>query len=189
MNAQGTKYNSSKILHPVFSEKVVLSLVPVPIIFSGFRVDVDVRITDNIWLNIAPRLNLKSVVDSNSKFVFGGGLDINARYYIENKPLGFYFSVGLGAEYNRLGNITKNTKEYYEVTAIRFGGQTYLGYSFRLWSRCVMDIYAGATFRHSKNSFSTEVYKNVVEADRLSPFSYYFSGVCFDGGVRIGITL
>jgi hypothetical protein len=127
--------------------------------------------------------------DSVSKFVKGGGIDINARYYLKNKPLGLYFATGLGAEYNNLGSVIKKTKEYYEVTAIRFGGQLYLGYSFRLWSRCVMDIYAGATFRYSQNSFPTEEYKGIVEYNRPSPFSYYFSGVCFDGGIRIGIML
>jgi acetyltransferase-like isoleucine patch superfamily enzyme len=189
LNAQKTKYNGSNVLHPVFSEKVIVSLVPVPLIFNGFRVDVDVRINDNIWLNIAPRINIKPAIEIGSKFIFGGGLDINARYYIQNKPLGFYVSTGLGAEYNSLGDNIKKTKEYYEITAIRFGGQTHVGYSFHLWSRCTMDIYAGTTFRNSINSFPNEEYKGIINNKRPSPFSYYFSGVCFDGGIRIGITL
>ena len=189
VNAQGTKYNGSDVLHPVFAERAIVSLVPLPIIFNGFRVDVDVRISDNIWLHIAPRVNLKAAADDLSKFVKGGGVDINARYYIKNKPIGLYFSTGLGAEYNQLGDITKKTKLYYEVTAIRFGGQTYLGYSLQLWPRCVLDIYAGATFRYSQNFFPTDEYKSVVENVRANPFSYHFSGVCFDGGVRIGTTL
>jgi hypothetical protein len=173
----------------VFSEYAIVSLVPLPIISNGFRVDVDVRISDNIWLNIAPRLNIKSAADSNSKFVRGGGMDINIRYYFKNKPLGFYISIGVGAEYNQLGNIIKKTKEYYEVNSARFGGQTYLGYSFRLWTRCTMDIYAGAAFRHSANSFSSEEYKNIVQQHRPSPFSYHFSGIYFDGGIRFCVVL
>ncbi|MDR1975208.1 MAG: hypothetical protein LBQ31_11160 [Bacteroidales bacterium] len=186
---QGTKYNKTDILHPVFSEKAIVSLVPVPLIFNGFRVDADVRLTDNVWLNIAPRINIKNALDTNSKFVFGGSFDLNARYYIKNKPLGFYVSAGLGIEYNHLGAIVKKTKEYYEVDALRFGGQTHLGYSLRLWPRCILDIYLGATFRYSSNSFSSDKYRNIVNNSRPNPFSYHFSGLCFDGGIRIGIML
>jgi hypothetical protein len=191
VQAQETKYNKTDILHPVFSEKVMISLVPVPIIFNGFRVDADIRLADNLWLNIAPRFNLKIAQQDipNSKFVRGGGLDINARYYMGNKPIGFYISAGLGMEYNQVGDFIKKANEYLEVTSLRFGGQAYLGYSFRLWPRCVMDFYVGATFRYSSNSFVDEKSLNTYNNIRVNPFSYYFSGICFDGGVRIGITL
>ncbi|MDR1739753.1 MAG: hypothetical protein LBR45_03255 [Bacteroidales bacterium] len=191
VHAQGTQYNKTDILHPVFSEKVMISLVPVPIIFNGFRVDADIRLGDNLWLNIAPRFNLKVAADTASEFVYGGGLDINARYYVRNTPDGFYISAGLGAEYNRLADIIKKPKpaQYLEVTSLRFGGQAHLGYSIRLWPDCSMDFYVGATFRYSSNSFVDDKSQEVYDKIKINPFSYYFSGICFDGGIRISITL
>lgn len=178
------------VLQDVYGDNIMVSLVPVPLAFNGFRLDVDCRLKDRLWLQIAPQYNCKR------KGVYtkldGFCLEANVRYYLKNSSSrGFYLASGIGLDYNQIqqgktDEFEVETKEY-GLNSTRFGGQIQLGYSFNLWPRALMDLYVGAAFRHSFNSYDSEDSRMAVEAGDIKPWQYHFSGLYMQVGVRIGM--
>lgn len=178
------------VLQDVYGEKMMVSLVPVPLVVNGFRIDFDCRLKDRLWLQLAPQYNhkRKGVYTKTDGF----SLEANVRYYVKNSPSrGFYVASGLGIDYNQLqkgntGGHGVETREY-SLSAFRFGGQLQVGYSFRLWPRALMDLYVGAAFRRSFNSYDSEESRMAVEGGSVEPWEYHFSGLFMQAGVRIGM--
>lgn len=178
-----------------YDERFMVSLVPLPLAFNGFRFDFDSRLKDNLWLQLAPQYNYKRK-GANIK-IDGLCFEANMRYYAgRSSSHGFYVASGLGADYNRIqdvitetaqGNPEEEIETPYKLTALRVGGQLQVGYSFGLWPGALLDVYAGAAFRHSFNSFSDEASRTIVENGDWRPWHYHFSGLFMQAGIRLGM--
>lgn len=178
-----TRAQRVDVLQDMYGENIMVSLVPVPLAFNGFRIDVDCRLKDRLWLQIAPQYNCKRK-GTHTK-TDGFCLEANLRYYVKNSSSrGFYVASGIGVDYNRIqeGDLIG----FYRLNSTRIGGQLHVGYSFRLWPRALMDFYAGAAFRHSFNAYSDIYSQNIVEKG-VKPWQYHFSGLYLQVGVRIGM--
>ncbi len=178
----------ARVLQGMYDENFMLSLVPVPLAFNGFRVDFDCRLRDRLWLQLGPQYDCKR--KGAEIKTDGFCLEANLRYYVKNSSSrGFYVASGLGVDYNRIQDLEKVDGEEvpYKLTSTRFGGQVQIGYSFGLWPRALMDLYVGAAFRHAFNGFSDERSRQIVENGNLKPWQYHFSGLFMQVGVRIGM--
>ena len=174
------------VLQGLYNERMVVSLVPIPLAFNGFRADFDCRLKDALWLQVAPQYNNKRKGTEIKQDGFC--IEANVRYYLKGaSPRGFYIASGLGVDYNRIQDLYR--KEAYRVNATRVGGQLQLGFQFGLWPRAVMDVYVGAAFRHSFNTYDTEASRRVVENMSVKPWNYHFSGLFMQAGIRIGLLL
>lgn len=177
-------------LQDMYGDRFMVSLVPVPLAFNGFRVDFDCRLKDRLWLQIAPQYNCKR--KNGDIKTDGFCLEANVRYYVKNSTSrGFYVASGLGIDYNRIQDYNRKDDDiyldFYKLSSFRFGGQLQVGYSFRLWPCALMDLYVGAAFRHSFNSYGDEASRLIVETGNLKPWQYHFSGLFMQAGVRIGL--
>lgn len=181
-----TRAQRAGVLQGIYNETMLVSLVPVPLAFNGFRADFDYRLKDALWLQVAPQYNNKR--KGTDIRLDGFCLEANVRYYLKGSaPRGFYIASGLGLDYNRIQDLDETMP--YRVNATRLGGQLQLGFQFGLWPRAVMDLYVGAAFRHSFNTYDTEVSRSVVEHMSVKPWNYHFSGLFMQAGVRIGLLL
>lgn len=174
------------VLQGMYSENVMVSLVPLPLFFHGFRVDVDFRLKDNLWLQLAPQYNYyrKSGIDRIDGFCF----DANLRYYVKGSSArGFYVGSGLAFDFNQVSE--QKDIGFYKVNSPRFGSQLMVGYQLNLWRRAVLDFYIGAAYRYAFNSFEKDEYRQVMESLRIDPWEYQFGGVYMQAGVRIGLML
>lgn len=181
--AQVKKKNSTA-LYPQFDEKFMISLVPVPLFFNGFRVDFDVRLSEKLWLNLTPQYNAKK---ADSVSLSGFTMMANFRY-IDPKYKGFYVAVGAGGDYNKITDVTKSG-QLYSLSSMRFGGQLQLGYMVTMWRRTKFDIYIGAAFRHSVNKYDGIESEQIVLNDDVKPWKYHYDGIFMQAGIRIGIML
>lgn len=177
-------------LQDMYGENFMVSLVPVPLAINGFRMDFDCRLKDRLWLQLAPQYDYKRK-NGNIK-TDGFCLEANIRYYVKNSSSrGFYVASGLGIDYNKIQDFAEYQDDvyldFYKLTSFRFGGQIQLGYSFRLWPGALMDLYAGAAFRHSFNTYADENSRFIVEQGNVKPWQYHFSGLFMQLGVRIGL--
>ncbi|MEG1718224.1 MAG: hypothetical protein RRX93_05600 [Bacteroidales bacterium] len=182
----------SNAIHKLYGENFMVSLVPIPLFFHGFRVDLDARIKDNLWINIAPQYNyhrsLHNYQKTDTLRLNGFCLEVNMRYY-EPRAKGLYFAVGLGVDYNIINEFNKKNQQFYSVNSTRLGGQIQMGYMVKMWPRAVFDVYIGAAFRGTINKYSQEQYKQNMEYGGVKPWSYAFGGVFMEAGVRIGLML
>ncbi|MDE6494460.1 MAG: DUF3575 domain-containing protein [Bacteroidales bacterium] len=175
------------VLQGIYNEKMVVSLVPIPLAFSGFRIDFDCRLKDRLWLQVAPQYNCKRR-DGNIK-TDGFCLEANLRYFLKNaSPRGFYIASGLGLDYNQIQDLYRSVP--YHVNATRVGGQLQIGFQFGLWPRAVMDVYLGAAFRHAFNRYPDNGFSSLtVERMTIKPWQYHYSGLYMIAGIRIGLLL
>ncbi|MCM1041442.1 MAG: DUF3575 domain-containing protein [Bacteroides sp.] len=177
-------------LQDMYGERFMVSLVPVPLAFNGFRVDFDCRLKDRLWLQLAPQYNCKR--KNGDIKTDGFCLEANLRYYVKNSSSrGFYVASGLDFDYNIIrdydGRDGDDYYDFYHVNSFRFGGQVQIGYSFRLWPGALMDFYVGAAFRHSFNSYGNDESRRIVEEGDVKPWQYHFRGLFMQAGVRIGL--
>jgi hypothetical protein len=174
----------------VILESKILSIVPQYFFLSGLRVDLDIKITNNHWLQSAP------VVYVGGRFfnrdltnVIGVGLSLYHRYYPElgygNIPV--YIAWGPGYQYTNVGHkeyvgslqLDRNSKIHKAAMDITVGLYTGAG------KTVVFDFYMGMGIRHS-----------FVESDATRPkkfnnfyYDYGYSGTIFLLGARIGLPL
>lgn len=207
----------SNALHQLYTENHMLSMVPVPLFFNGFRIDYDARIKDNLWLNVAPQFNYRrkaerpdkhySKIDWNKPIEAGSGnelpvytlnqtgfcLEVNLRYYQPNTSRspytsGLYYAAGLGVEYNRCDRLNSEDTPY-AVNTTRLGTQIQIGYMLRMWPRATFDIYVGAAWRYALNQFANEADKAVMMKDAQHSWTYQYNGIFAEAGIRIGFML
>lgn len=211
-----TRAQRSTAVRQMYAENHIVSLVPVPVFFDGFRVDYDVRIKDNLWLNVAPQVNYRRKLarpekhykyfkvndpfsDENKLPVYtlnltGMSLKLNLRYYQprENsdiqKTSGLYYAVGIGMDYNQHHRLSSRN-EAYDVNTMRIGSQAYIGYMGRMWPKATFDFYFGGAWRYAIHSFSQPEYKALLKMDPIRPWTYLYSGVFLEAGIRIGFVL
>ena len=207
----------SNAIHQIYSENHMLSLVPVPLFFNGFRIDYDCRLQDNLWLNVAPQFNYKrkdgrpngqySKVNMNAPLDAAGSnklpvytlnqtgfcLELNLRYYQPgtgngSTTGGLYYAAGLGVEYNMCDRLNSEDTPY-SVNTMRIGTQIQIGYMCRLWPRATFDIYAGGAWRNAINSFAQPEYEAIMMKDAQRSWTYQYNGIFLEAGVRIGFML
>lgn len=207
----------SNALHQIYSENHMVSLVPVPLFFNGFRIDYDCRLQDNLWLNVAPQFNYKrkdarpngqySKVDMNAPLNAEGNnklpvytlnqtgfcLELNLRYYQPGtgngtNTGGLYYAAGLGVEYNMCDRLNSEDTPY-SVNTMRIGTQIQIGYMCRLWPRATFDIYAGGAWRNAINSFAQPEYEAIMMKDAQRSWTYQYNGIFLEAGIRIGFML
>ncbi len=217
VQAQNRAQRSSAV-HQMYAENHMVSLVPIPVFFDGFRVDYDVRVMDNLWLNVAPQLNYRRKLQRPAeqyqvkKFDLwknlglkktqlpaytlnqtGVCLDLNLRYYHphadgDQRTKGLYYEAGIGLEYNQFSRLNSKD-EPYEVTTTRLGSQAYIGYMWRMWPKTTFDFYFGGAWRYAIHSFSQPEFRDLMNIDPIRPWSYLYSGVFLEAGLRIGFVL
>lgn len=207
----------SNALHPIYTENHMLSLVPVPLFFNGFRIDYDARIKDNLWLNVAPQFNYRrkdhrpdghylkpQVMPKNDGTGFenlpvytlnqtGFSLEVNLRYYQPNTSRseltsGLYYAAGLGVEYNDCDRLNSEDAAY-GVRTTRIGTQVQIGYMFRMWPRATFDIYIGGAWRYAINKFGSPADEAAMRLDAQRSWTYQYSGIFAEAGIRIGFML
>ena len=208
----------SNAIHQMYSENHMLSLVPVPLFFNGFRIDYDCRLQDNLWLNVAPQFNYKrkdgrpdgqySKVNMNAPLEAEGNnklpvytlnqtgfcLELNLRYYQPgtgngtSSTGGLYYAAGLGMEYNMCDRLNSEDTPY-SVNTTRIGTQIQIGYLCRMWPRAMFDIYIGAAWRQALNSFKNPEYEAIMMKDAQHSWTYQYSGIFAEAGIRIGFML
>lgn len=181
-----TRTQRSTATHQIYTENHLISLVPVPLFFHGFRVDYDARLKDQLWLNVAPQLNYQRK-PSDTMSLTGFCLELNLRFF-EPRLKGLYFAAGLGFEYNESSKNNSNGN-FYSVNTTRMGAQIQLGYMVKMWPRTMFDVYIGAAFRYAINKYPQASYEQLFKVDRVRPWSYQFSGVFMEAGIRIGFML
>ena len=207
----------SNALHQLYAENHMLSLVPVPLFFNGFRIDYDTRLKDNLWLNVAPQFNYRrkaerphghySRIDRNEPIdartdnklpVYtlnqtGFCLELNLRYYQPNTSRsaytsGLYYAAGIGVEYNRCDRLNSEDTPY-AVNTTRLGTQIQIGYMLRMWPRATFDIYLGGAWRYALNNFANPADEAVMKLDAQRSWTYQYNGIFMEAGIRIGFML
>lgn len=207
----------SNAIHQMYSENHMVSLVPVPLFFNGFRIDYDCRLQDNLWLNVAPQFNYKrkdgrpdkqySKVNMNTPLNAEGSnklpvytlnqtgfcLELNLRYYQPGtgngtNAGGLYYAAGLGMEYNMCDRLNSEDTPY-SVNTTRIGTQIQIGYLCRMWPRAMFDIYIGAAWRQAINSFKNPEYEAIMMKDAQRSWTYQYNGIFAEAGIRIGFML
>jgi hypothetical protein len=137
----------------------LISLVPQYLATNGLRVDYDIRLNQNHWLQFGPTFYLRNNELSHSEFgtdfrhLIGSGLHVYHRYY-PGKGMsdpGIYISWG-GVYQNH--NITyderlesSEMKRYSKIQKV--GGDVIIGIYTRLFDPVMIDFYAGMGLRHS----------------------------------------
>ena len=204
-------------IHQMYSENHMLSLVPVPLFFNGFRIDYDYRLKDNLWLNVAPQFNYRRKADrpdgqykkvnmnapldaeENALPVYtlnqtGFCLELNLRYYQPgtNRQAdhtgGLYYAAGLGFEYNQSDRLNSEDTPY-SVNTTRIGTQIQIGYLCRMWPRATFDIYIGAAWRNAINGFKNPEHEAIMMKDVQRSWTYQYNGIFAEAGIRIGFML
>ena len=210
-----TRAQRSTAVHQMYAENHIVSLVPIPVFFDGFRVDYDARIKDNLWLNVAPQLNYRrkmerpveqykkidvtKPLDAENKLPVytlnqtGMSLELNLRYYHptadgNQQVKGLYYAAGIGLDYNQFSRLNSRD-QFYTVNTMRLGSQIQLGYMWRMWPKAIFDFYFGGMWRYAIHSFSAPEYKDFMKADPIRPWTHLYSGVFLEAGVRIGFVL
>ena len=207
----------SNALHQIYTENHMLSLVPVPLFFNGFRIDYDVRLKDNLWLNVAPQFNYRRKaerpakhymkINRNEPIEAGSGnelpvytlsqtgfcLEANLRYYQPNTGRGaatggLYYATGLGVEYNQSDRLNSEDTPY-AVNTTRLGTQIQIGYMVRMWPRATFDIYIGAAWRYALNKFADTGDEAIMMKDAQRSWTYQYNGIFAEAGIRIGFML
>lgn len=181
-----TRAQRVNVLQDLYGDRMMVSLVPLPLFFNGFRVDFDCRLKDDLWLQIAPQYNYRRKGDVSR--TDGFCMEADLRYYVMGSPYGFYVSSGLGLDYNQISDNNRD-QEFYKVNSVRLGSQLHIGYQFRLWRRAVFDFYIGAAFRYAVNSFPSSSYEAAMDKVELKPWNYQFGGIFMQTGIRIGLLL
>lgn len=210
------RFQRSQALQQIHSENHQISLVPVPLFFNGFRIDYDARIKDNLWLNVAPQFNYRRKAERPARHYSkrnvhptneggyenlpvytlnqtGFSLEVNLRYYQPNTSRseltsGLYYAAGIGLEYNQCDRLN-STDTPYAVNTTRLGTQVQIGYMLRLWPRATFDIYLGGAWRYALNQFTNPADEAVMKLDAQHSWTYQYSGIFLEAGIRIGFML
>jgi hypothetical protein len=164
----------------------MISLVPQYLATNGLRVDYDIRLNQNHWLQFAPTFYLRNNELSHSEYgtdfrhLIGSGLHVYHRFYPGNgfSDPGIYISWG-GVYQNH--HITYNEKlenlEMKRYSRIqKVGGDVIIGIYTRLFDPMMIDFYAGMGLRHS-----------FLESDAQKPkkFDEDFIGYGYTGNILI----
>jgi len=179
-----TKHEPSKLV----------AFVPQYLIQNGIRIDYDLKIKDNHWLQLAPQFYLRekgesSPDQSSEDFtqLYGGGIYLHHRRYISPAPTksGSYLSYGLGYNYFYLSYDEKHFSNYTDrYTRInKLGGEVTIGLISNIQDILILDFYAGLGIRYS-----------FIDSDADNPkrFDDFYTGFGYTGnlillGLRIGI--
>jgi len=175
--------------------KHMISLVPQYLLINGLRVDYDLRLDQNHWIQFAPTFYLRnnelSHADFESDFrhLIGGGLHVYHRFYPGKGLFDQKVYISWGGVYQNY-NITYD--ESFENTVMerytrirKFGGDVIIGINTRLFDPLRIDFYTGMGLRHSQ--FDSDAKKPEKFDDVY--FGYGYSGTILIMGLRISLPL
>jgi hypothetical protein len=172
----------------------LIAFVPQYLINNGIRIDYDIRIKNNHWLQLAPQFYLRekgesSPDQSTEDFtqLYGGGLYLHHRRYISPAPgeNGSYLSYGVGYNYFYLSYDEKHfsnyTQRYSRIN--KFGGEVTIGMVATIQEVFVLDFYAGLGVRYSMINSDAD---NPKHFDDFYP-DFGYTGNVILLGLRIGL--
>ena len=175
------------------SRNKVMSFVPQYLINNGIRVDYELRIHKNNWLQLCPQFYLTekgSNSTSNSdnyNEVAGVGIFAYHKVYLNKRklPFGAYFSYGATYNYFTIKfDETNNNVTTSENTQInKFGGDFLIGYQTIVSERIVLDVYTGIGGRYSNYKYSGTTRPKYND----TYWDYGYTGNLMHLGFRIGI--
>lgn len=185
---QSTKEND------IHQPSKTISFVPFYLVTNGIRIDFDVKLKENHWLQLAPQFYLREHEDNdpgdyynNRRFtsLLGAGLHIYHRVYMnkEFSRLNPYMSYGATWQYFNLKyNETPFSNEIERYSEInKVGGDAIVGFVFVLNNFIALDFYGGVGYRYS-----------FLHSDATSPIKfnnfytdYGYKGNLITTGVRI----
>ena len=178
----------------VFSEsRHMISFVPQYLLNNGLRVDYDIRISGQHWLQFSPMVFYRENKTVNNERYYdlnrlsGAGIHAYHRFYPQ-KGFGhsnFYFSYGIAYQnYHILYDTTEERDRVERYSRInKYGADVIIGAYTHLQNNFILDFYAGLGLRHatlSSNAENPEEYKGMY-------FEYGYSGNIMLLGVRIGL--
>lgn len=192
---------------PVFSQdtiykKMAVSWEPIYMVNNGIRLNFDVHIKNNHWIEASPLFYSAYKGNSNSRYetLLGGGIDISHRILLEKDYNTPYFAYGFTAQYYKLNysdnvwiTYNENDLEYMvyddmdvDHSILKIGPYAVIGYQTLFSKMVIIDIYAGLGIRKSYHFSNTSIigFENNFN-------SYYgdfgYTGVMIVAGLKIGI--
>ncbi len=182
------KTSDDKLSNKAENVTQFVSISPQYAFIDGFRIEVDKKINQNNWIQIAPIVFVRnSFPYENVKDLKGLGLHVYHRYFpgegIEKYPV--YISWGSVYHYHAInyeedGLIDKVSKK---TELHKFGFDVIIGLAFLTESNLVLDLYTGMGIRNTWTKSNSD--NPLLFNDHL--FDYGYSGVVPLLGIRIGI--
>lgn len=171
----------------------VMSFVPQYLINNGIRIDYEVRIKNNSWIQFCPQFYLTEKGSrynngDNYNEVAGVGMFAYHKIYLNksNSPFGAYFSYGVtynffSIDFDEITN-SITTSENAEINKI--GADLLIGFQTTVSQRIVLDIYTGLGGRYSEYKYSG----NTKPKYNDTYWDYGYTGNLMHLGFRIGIS-
>jgi hypothetical protein len=191
----GIAFASDKTSEPEVKYKSVINILPAYLSVNGMRLDYDIALTRNHWIQAGPVLflaeNKTGRYLAGDKYLqhFGAGLHLYHRYYpgqgFQNTPV--YISYGGMWHYNHLEyNKESSGIESDRYSAIqKVGADVIIGFCWVAADRLLIDFYTGMGVRYS--TLTTDA----PEPSRFNDgyFAPGYSGNVLLLGVRIGFLM
>ena len=169
----------------------VMSFVPQYLINNGIRVDYEIKIKNNNWIQLCPQFYLTekgSHTNNNTDYneVAGVGVFAYHKIYLSNSdsPFGSYFSYGFAYNYFNIDfDETNNAVTTTESAQInKFGADLIIGYQTVVSQRIIIDIYTGVGGRYSDYKYSGTTRPKYND----TYWDYGYTGNLLHLGFRIG---
>lgn len=179
-----------------------LMIVPHYLVFDGMRIDYELKIKNNHWIQLCPQFYFKennsssddnispiSITNNNTntslRRLFGVGLDAYHKIYlgISYRQPGAFISYGASANYFEIeyadeGNVSQTSTSSFS----KIGGDVIIGYDLGFKKNLIIfGIYTGLGYRYSFTN-NSQIKKNFTR----SMYDYAYSGNIFLIGFRFG---
>ena len=175
-----------------------LSFVPQYLFISGARIDVDIRLNEQNFLNAGPQLYARY---GDEEPYEGFGLDLMVKRFFEpvSRPVGLYIAYGGMIQYFKV-TYEKEGWHSYEVDGITYmedgifdktekiyktGLNVVIGYQDKFIDALFMDVYFGLGYRYS--FFPNGSYEDSEYANNIVDFG--FRGIMPVGGLKLMVFL